>query len=190
MCKKLYEIITLETFFFTPGAHLNPAISFAFFLTGRLTLFRFFVYSIAQFIGSFLGAVVCYLVYYDSLKVFKAGMYSLDTAGIFATYPNANLSVFGGFLDQTVGTIILVLVVLALNDKRNSFQMPRTNANVFLVEIFMWASLHHHLTVYNISVNIGTPKSLCTLSLLCIMASPGASKCTQMATDQTLMAIT
>jgi len=85
-----------------------------------LTLFRFFVYSIAQFIGSFLGAVVCYLVYYDSLKVFKAGMYSLDTAGIFATYPNANLSVFGGFLDQTVGTMILVLVVLALNDKRNS----------------------------------------------------------------------
>jgi glycerol uptake facilitator-like aquaporin len=28
--------------------------------------------------------------------------------------------VFGGFLDQTVGTMILVLVVLALNDKRNS----------------------------------------------------------------------
>lgn len=56
-----------------------------------------------------MGAVVCYLVYYDSLKVFKTGMYSLDTAGIFATYPNANanLSVFGGLLDQVVGTIIL-----------------------------------------------------------------------------------
>ena len=36
-------------------------------------------------------------------------MYSLDTAGIFATYPNgnANLSVFGGLLDQVVGTVIL-----------------------------------------------------------------------------------
>ena len=86
---------------------MNPAVSFAMFLTGRLNFKKFFVYILAQFIGSFLGAVVCFLVYYDSLKVFKTGMYSLDTAGIFATYPNANLSVLGALFDQIVGTFIL-----------------------------------------------------------------------------------
>ena len=78
------------------------------FLTGRLSFLKLIIYSIGQFIGSFLGAVIVFLVYYDSLKNFKAGMYSMETAAIFATYPNENLSVIGGFLDQVVGTVILV----------------------------------------------------------------------------------
>jgi len=77
------------------------------------------VYIIAQFIGSFIGAVTVFIVYYDSLKNHKEGFYSMETAKIFATYPNEDLSVFGGFIDQTVGTIILVLVFLAVNDPRN-----------------------------------------------------------------------
>lgn len=40
--------------------------------------------------------------------------------GIFATYPNTKLSVFGGFFDQVIGTALLVLVVMALSDKKNA----------------------------------------------------------------------
>ena len=47
-------------------------------------------------------------------------MYSADTAGIFANYPNGSLTIIGGFIDQTVGTALLVLVVLALTDPKNS----------------------------------------------------------------------
>ena len=88
-------------------------------MTDRLTFSRLVVYIIAQFIGSFIGAATVFVVYYDSLKNHKEGFYSMETAKIFATYPNEDLSVFGGFIDQIVGTIILVLVFLAVNDPRN-----------------------------------------------------------------------
>ena len=69
-----------------------------------------------QIKGSFMGAVLCYLVYYKSIQNFKTGMYSLDTASIFATYPNsnANLTVITGLLDQIVGTAILVNILTLL----------------------------------------------------------------------------
>ena len=43
------------------------------------------------------------------------------TAGIFATYPQAYLSTFpGGFIDQVVGTALLVLVIFGITDRRNA----------------------------------------------------------------------
>ena len=42
-------------------------------------------------------------------------------AGIWATYPQAFLSTFpGGFIDQVVGTALLMAVILAVTDARNS----------------------------------------------------------------------
>ena len=72
-----------------------------------MTLVRFLVYCLAQTIGAFLAALIVYVLYLDMLKTYGDRMYTLDTAGIFATYPNKNLSSFGGFFDQTVGTAIL-----------------------------------------------------------------------------------
>ena len=43
------------------------------------------------------------------------------TAGIFATYPQEFLSnVPGGLVDQVVGTALLMLVIFAIGDRRNS----------------------------------------------------------------------
>src|SRR5947209_5271604 len=43
------------------------------------------------------------------------------TAGIFATYPQEFLSnVPGGLVDQVVGTALLLLLIFALVDRRNS----------------------------------------------------------------------
>jgi len=43
------------------------------------------------------------------------------TGGIWATYPQQFLSLFpGGFIDQVVGTALLVGVILAITDSRNS----------------------------------------------------------------------
>ncbi len=45
----------------------------------------------------------------------------LGTAGIWATYPQAFLSTFpGGFVDQVVGTALLVLVIFGMTDSRNA----------------------------------------------------------------------
>ena len=44
----------------------------------------------------------------------------MDTAGIFATYPASYLSTSGALIDQIVGTAILMLVISAIGDARNS----------------------------------------------------------------------
>jgi glycerol uptake facilitator-like aquaporin len=44
---------------------------------------------------------------------------NLETAGIFAAYPTKNLSLLGGFFDQLLATSLLVILVLAVSDKRN-----------------------------------------------------------------------
>lgn len=51
-------------------------------ITGRMTFLRFIIYTIGQFLGSFFGALLVYLVYLDGLKKYEGGMNSLDTAGI------------------------------------------------------------------------------------------------------------
>lgn len=61
-----------------------------------------------------------YWVYLDGLKSFGDEMYSLNTAGIFSTFPNEFLGVFGGFLDQVLGTAVLIMVVMAISDKKNN----------------------------------------------------------------------
>lgn len=47
-------------------------------------------------------------------------MYSIEIASIFSTYPNTNLSTFGGLFDQTIGTFLLITVYMSLIDKRNA----------------------------------------------------------------------
>ena len=59
-------------------------------LLGRISLLRYFVYILAQNIGSFLAAVMVYLTYLYELQQYpieQGGMYGLETAGIFSTYP-------------------------------------------------------------------------------------------------------
>jgi glycerol uptake facilitator protein len=63
------------------GGHLNPAVSFAFLVQGKLSLLRFLVYTFAQNLGAFLGAVMVYLAYINELHEYSDGMQSFDTAG-------------------------------------------------------------------------------------------------------------
>ena len=46
-------------------------------------------------------------------------IFFLIKKGLFATYPQKHVSIVGGLIDQTVGTCVLIIVVLAINDRRN-----------------------------------------------------------------------
>ncbi|VDM44098.1 unnamed protein product [Toxocara canis] len=105
------------------GSHLNPAVSFFLFTMGRLSARRVAVYSVAQTLGGFLGALFTFLTYYDALNNFDGGVRyvsgPLATAGIFATYPKDYLSVVGGITDQVIGTAFLCICVCLITDKNN-----------------------------------------------------------------------
>lgn len=97
------------------GAHLNPAVSFAFYAIGDITLSQLFIYLIAEMIGAFLGAFVTFILYYD---FFKATEDQKTILGVFSTSPTIENPV-RNILSETVGTFILVLFILMTTVSEN-----------------------------------------------------------------------
>jgi MIP family channel proteins len=107
------------------GAHLNPAVSVALAAHRRFPWSKVLPYSLAQTAGAFAASAVVFITYHEALGAFDGGVRQVlgphGTAGIFATYPQPFLSTFpGGFIDQVVGTALLVGVILGITDRRNS----------------------------------------------------------------------
>jgi MIP family channel proteins len=112
------------------GAHLNPAVTLALAVRRAFAWSKVAPYVVAQFAGAFVASVVVFVTYREALDRFDGGVRqiggALGTAGIWATYPQPYLSVFpGGFIDQVVGTALLVGVIFALSDARNFAPPPR-----------------------------------------------------------------
>lgn len=107
------------------GGHLNPAVTLALAVHRKLPWGKVVPYSLAQIAGAFVASAVVYVTYREALGVFDGGVRQVlgpqGTAGIWATYPQPFLSTFpGGFIDQVVGTALLVGVILGITDTRNS----------------------------------------------------------------------
>jgi MIP family channel proteins len=107
------------------GAHLNPAVTLALAVHRRFPWSKVLPYVLAQTAGAFVAAAVVYVTYREAFGAFDGGVRQLSgplsTAGIFATYPQRYLSTFpGGFVDQIVGTALLVLVIFGITDRRNA----------------------------------------------------------------------
>ncbi|MEE6457802.1 hypothetical protein FKM82_000039 [Ascaphus truei] len=116
------------------GAHMNCAVSLTNCILGKLHWGKLPVYVLAQMMGSFLAAAVVYCLYYDALFNYCGGNFTvtgpLATASIFSTYPQSYLSTAGGFLDQVIGTAVLLLCLLAIHDKKNNAALDGTQAVV------------------------------------------------------------
>ena len=107
------------------GAHLNPAVTLAMGVHRGFPWRKVLPYIAGQFVGAFVAAAVVYLTYREGLTAFDGGVRQVlgpqGTAGIFATYPQPYLTTFpGGFIDQVVGTAILIAVILGITDQRNA----------------------------------------------------------------------
>jgi len=107
------------------GAHLNPAVTLALAVHRKLPWSKVLPYSAAQLAGAFVASVVVFINYREALNAFDGGVRQVvgaqGTAGIWATYPQPFLSTFpGGFIDQVIGTALLVAVIFAITDSRNS----------------------------------------------------------------------
>jgi MIP family channel proteins len=102
------------------GAHLNPAVTLALAVHRGFPWRKVAPYVIAQFAGALAASAVVFFTYHEALDVFDPER-TLRTAGIWATYPQDYLSnVPGGLVDQIVGTALLMMVVCAVGDQRNS----------------------------------------------------------------------
>jgi glycerol uptake facilitator protein len=120
------------------GAHLNPALTLAFAVRRKFNWTYVLPYWVVQLIGAFCGAAVVYAVYFAAIDNYNATYHlarpdSLDTYSIFATFPASYFhgGYVGPFVDQIVGTAILVCLVAALIDHRN--QAPAGNMAPMLI---------------------------------------------------------
>ncbi|NWU37375.1 AQP10 protein, partial [Hylia prasina] len=105
------------------GAHMNPAFSFAMCLIARFPWWKFPIFVVVQTLGSFISAGAVYILYYDAIWHYSNGTLTVsgprETASIFATYPADYVSITNGFLDQVIGTGVLMVGVMGIMDTRN-----------------------------------------------------------------------
>jgi glycerol uptake facilitator protein len=91
------------------GANLNPSLSLAFAVDGRISWAQLPVYVVAQMLGGAFGALISYLAY---KKQFDTNPDNSDSVHIFATYPLVR-SPFWNVVTEAIGTFMLVLWVLS-----------------------------------------------------------------------------
>ena len=110
------------------GGHINPAVTLAMWARGRLPRGKVAPFMLAQFAGAFVASALVFVVYYEALAAYEppgeTARFSMDTAGIYGTYPSElkngeRLSLLGGFIDQVAGTALLLMCVFAIGDAKN-----------------------------------------------------------------------
>ena len=121
------------------GAHLNPAVTLA------LAVFRGFAwrkvapYALAQTLGAFVAALLVRWNYSEVIAAVDPG-HTIASQGIFSTLPgNGALPVheWGALRDQIIGTAILLFLILAITDLRNS--SPGANLAPFIIGLIVVA---------------------------------------------------
>ncbi|WAL63003.1 aquaporin family protein [Amycolatopsis cynarae] len=104
------------------GAHLNPAVTIALAVFKGFSWRKVAPYALAQTAGAFIAALLVRWNYTEVLNAKDPGL-TIKTQGVFSTLPgNGTLPVsdWGAFRDQIIGTAILVLLILAITDLRNT----------------------------------------------------------------------
>lgn len=106
------------------GAHLNPAVSLAMAVFSDFEWRKVLPYSIAQILGAFVGALIVRAAYGDAIASVDPG-HTHATQGIFSTLPGNGDAALGvslttAFADQVIGTAILLFLIMAITDAKNS----------------------------------------------------------------------
>ncbi len=99
------------------GAHLNPAVTLSLALFRGFPWRKVLPYSLAQTAGAFAAAAIVFWEYRPAFL--KADPLLDHTAGIFTTFPKFPQLPYAGFVDQVIGTALLLMLVFALADERN-----------------------------------------------------------------------
>jgi len=101
------------------GAHLNPAVTFAFAVRRAFPWSRVPAYWLAQVLGAFVAAALVFIVYYAAIgsweqanHVTRGSLGSFVTYSIFATFPAPYFlgNPIWPLIDQIVGTAFLLML--------------------------------------------------------------------------------
>jgi len=123
------------------GAHINPAVTVALAAFRGFSWKKVLPYALAQVLGAFVAALVVRWNYTEALHHADPGL-TIKTQGVFSTLPgNGSLDLgvhmWDGFRDQIIGTAILMFLILAIVDLRNT--SPAANLAPFIIGLIVVA---------------------------------------------------
>jgi glycerol uptake facilitator protein len=125
-------------------AHLNPAVSLAMVVSGRMPIRKLPVYVIAQFAGAVLAGLTLYALFAPSIAAYEAAHQivrgtpeSVQTARMFGEYYSspggpATVSLPLAMGAEALGTFLLVLMIFALTEGCNVGRPNDALAPVFI----------------------------------------------------------
>ena len=95
------------------GCHINPAVSLAMLITGKLSKKDFVCYVLSQIIGGILGAGILYAI----LKSSNLGLANLGTNG-YAANSGVGLTLLSAIFVEVILTFVFIYTILGVtNDK-------------------------------------------------------------------------
>jgi glycerol uptake facilitator protein len=117
------------------GAHINPAVTIALAAFRGFSWKKVAPYIVAQFLGAFVAALIVRWNYTEALHHFDPGL-TIKSQLVFSTLPgngstDLGVGLWGGFRDQIIGTAILMFLILAIVDLRNT--APAANLGPFII---------------------------------------------------------
>ncbi len=113
------------------GSHINPAVSFAMLLRGKLNFKDFGGYVIAQVIGGLIGSTLLYLILNLAAGI---GTNNLGANGYGDGY-GLELNAWGALLVETILTFVFVYVVISVTSAKN--KSPLSNIIIGLALTFV-----------------------------------------------------
>ncbi len=116
------------------GAHVNPAVSVACLIDGRMSVIECVEYVVLQVLGGIAGAAVLMLILGNASSLGANGYGTLSVLQNMA--PTVKVTAQIAFLVETILTFIFVLVVLATTKKENCFSGLVIGLTLTLVHIF------------------------------------------------------
>lgn len=95
------------------GCHINPAVSFAMLILGKMSYKDFFSYILAQSLGAIAGSGILFLI-------FKMGNLT-DRTGVYGANGLSSLEgdIAAGLIVESVLTFIFVTAVLGVSEREN-----------------------------------------------------------------------
>jgi aquaporin Z len=115
------------------GCHINPAITIAMLIAGKIRSDDAIGYIIAQFIGAVAGAAILYVIQSGSHS-FSMGEWALGSNGWGEGYGNA-YTTSSAFLTETVFTFLFLFVIFATTSKAGNSNMAGLAIGITLVLI-------------------------------------------------------
>jgi glycerol uptake facilitator protein len=116
------------------GAHINPAVTLALALRRGFAWGKVVPFWVAQFLGALVAALLLRWNFSEWFNLVDPDT-TYATQGVFSTSPNEGLSVWDGFRSEIIGTAMLVMLILAITDTRNT--APLSNMAPFIIGLLV-----------------------------------------------------